>query len=109
MERIVDILSVKDNRKFEVHCNAGDAGELRVGTESISIKVGQRILRDGAEEMWDSVMIQAEEAEDGAFEIRVLLFHPDWEEGRQIACVRSQPNKRDDADMLTFDLVHCDA
>jgi len=42
VEKIVDVLSVKDNRKFEVHCNAGDVGELRVGTESISIKVGQR-------------------------------------------------------------------
>jgi hypothetical protein len=44
VEKIVDVLSVKDNRKFEVHCNAGDVGELRVGTESISITVGQRIL-----------------------------------------------------------------
>jgi hypothetical protein len=50
VERIVDVLSVKDSHKFEVHCNAADAGELRVGTESISVKVGQRILRDGAEE-----------------------------------------------------------
>lgn len=105
MERTSDVLSVRDSRKFEIHCHAGDAGELRVGTESLSVKIGQRILRDGTEEMWDSVMIQGAEAEDGTFEIRVLAFHPDWEEGRQVACVRSQPsNKRADADMLTFDL-----
>ena len=110
MERIVDVLSVKDNRKFEIHCNAGNAGELRLGTESISIKVGQRILRDGAEEMWDSVMIHGEEAEDGAFEIRVMVFHPDWEEGRQIAFVRSQPaNSHESAEILTFNFVHCAA
>ena len=110
MEKIVDVLSVKDCRKFEVHCNAGDVGELRVGTESLSITVGQRILRDGAEEMWHSVMIRSEEAEDGVFEIRVLVFHPDWEEGRQIACVRSQPsNRHQGAEMLTFNFVHCGA
>jgi hypothetical protein len=110
VEKIVDVLSVKDNRKFEVHCNAGDVGELRVGTESISIKVGQSILRDGTEEMWDSVMIHGEEAEDGAFEIRVMVFHPDWEEGRQIAFVRSQPaNRNESAEMLKFNFVHCAA
>ena len=41
MEQERDVLAVKDARKFEVHCNAGDAGELCVGTESLSVKVGQ--------------------------------------------------------------------
>ena len=52
MEQERDVLAVKDARKFEVHCNAGDAGELCVGTESLSVKVGQRIHRDGVEEIW---------------------------------------------------------
>ena len=109
MERVSDVLSVRDGRKFEVHCNARDAGELRVGAESLSVKVGQRILRDGAEEMWDSVMIHGDQAADGAFEIRVMVFHPDWEEGRQIACIRSKStDKRENAEKLAFDLVQCD-
>jgi len=55
MEQERDVLAVKDARKFEVHCNAGDAGELCVGTESLSVKVGQRIHRDGVEEIWHSL------------------------------------------------------
>ncbi len=107
---IDDVLSVEDERKFEVHCNADAAGELQVGTESLSVKIGQRILRDGTEEMWDSVMIHGDQAADGSLEIRVMVFHPDWEQGRVIACIRSRPSeKRDDAEMLTFDLVHRDA
>ncbi|MGH9774225.1 MAG: hypothetical protein ACRD50_04685 [Candidatus Acidiferrales bacterium] len=109
MERVSDILGVRDGRKFEVHCNARDAGELRVGSKSLSVKVGQRILRDGAEEMWDSVMIHGGQAADGSFEIRVMVFHPDWDQGRQIACIRSKPtDKPENAEMLAFDLVHCD-
>jgi len=75
------VLAVSDDRKFEVHCNARDAGELRAGTESLSVTIGQRILRDGAEEMWDSVMIHGDQAADGSLEIRVIVFHPDWNRG----------------------------
>ena len=47
MEKEMNVLSVKDSRKFEVHCRAGDAGELCVGAESVSVKVGQRLRREG--------------------------------------------------------------
>jgi hypothetical protein len=40
----MNVLGVTDERKFEVHCRAGDAGELQVGTESLSVTIGQRIL-----------------------------------------------------------------
>ena len=43
MQKNVDVLTVKDSQKFEVHCRAGDAGELCVGAESVSVKVGQRL------------------------------------------------------------------
>jgi len=62
VEKEMDVLSVKDSRKFEVHCNAGAAGELHVGTESLSVKIGQRVRRDGSEEMWHSVLIHCDEA-----------------------------------------------
>jgi len=48
VEKEIDVLSVKDSRKFEVHCRAGAAGELCVGAESVSVKVGQRLRRDRA-------------------------------------------------------------
>ncbi len=91
MEKEMDALSVKDSRKFEVHCNAGEAGELRVGTDSVSVQVGQRLRMDGAEEMWHSVGVYAKEDEDGTLVIRVLIFNPDWEEPLQIASIRSRP------------------
>jgi len=47
VEKEMDVLSVKDSRKFEVHCGAGDAGELCVGAESVSVRVGQRLRREG--------------------------------------------------------------
>src|SRR5258707_13636709 len=65
MEQERDVLAVKDARKFEVHCNAGDAGELCVGTESLSVKVGQRIHRDGVEKIWHSLLIYGVVAEHG--------------------------------------------
>ncbi len=48
MQKNVDVLTVKDSQKFEVHCRAGDAGELCVGAESVSVKVGQRLEGMGA-------------------------------------------------------------
>jgi|ERR1700722_352481 len=110
VKKEINVLGVSDDRKFEVHCNARDAGELRVGTESLSVTIGQRILRDDPEVMCDSVMIHGDQAADGSLEIRVMAFHPDWEQRRVIACIRSRPSeKRDNAEMLTFDLVHRDA
>ena len=62
MEQEMDVLSVKDSRKFEVHCRAGDAGELCVGAESVSVKVGQRLRREGGQEIWHSVGVYAKTA-----------------------------------------------
>ena len=91
MENRVDVLSLKDSRKFEVECRAGRAGELCVGAESVSVKVGQRVRRDGGEEIWHSVGVYTKEEEDGTLIIQVLVFNPDWEEALQIASIRSRP------------------
>jgi len=108
VEREIDVLSVKDGRKFEVHCNAGAAGELRVGTESLSVKIGQRVRRDGAEEIWHSVLIHCDEAEDGSLTVRVMICHFDWDESRQIALIESKPNHDETTRTLTFDLEQKD-
>src|SRR6266436_8968 len=99
-----EVLSVKDGRKFEVHCRAVDAGELCVGAESVSVKVGQRLRRDGGEEIWHSVGVYAKEEDDGTLVVQVLVFNPDWDEGRQIALIKSRPtDKRMGIPTLTFD------
>src|SRR6266852_3775155 len=89
VENEMNVLGVKDDRKFEVHCNAGDAGELHVGTKSLSVKVGQRVRRDGSEEMWHSVLIHCDES-------------------RQIALIESKPNHNETTRTLTFDLEQKD-
>ena len=105
MEQEMDVFGVKDARKFEVHCNAGAAGELHVGTESLSVKIGQRIRRDGTEEIWHSVLIHCGAAEDGSLRVKVIVCHFDWEESRQIAMIQSDPNhKGESAPALIFDL-----
>ena len=91
MEKEMDVLSVKDSRKFEVHCRAGDAGELCVGAESVSVRVGQRLRREGGQEIWHSVGVYAKEEDDGTLVVQVLVFNPDWDEALQIASIKSRP------------------
>jgi hypothetical protein len=78
-----------ESKPFLIKCDAGESGQLCSSTQHASITVGQRILRDGAEEMWDSVVVLCQEEQDGALAIRVVLCHPDWDEPREIACLRS--------------------
>ena len=87
----MDVLGAKDDRKFEVECRAGKAGQLRVGTDTVCVKVGQRVRMDGAEEIWHSVGVYAKEDEGGNLVIRVLVFNPDWDEPLQIASITSRP------------------
>jgi hypothetical protein len=91
VEKTVDVFGVKDGRKFEVDCKAGHAGGLCVGSESVCVEVGQRVRMDGVEEIWHSVGVYAQQDDNGNLVIRVLVFHPDWDEGLQIACIKSRP------------------
>ncbi len=106
MKKEMDVLSVKDSRKFEVECIAGEAGGLCVGSESVSVKVGQRVRMDGAEEIWHSVGVYAKTEEDGTLVIRVLVFNPDWDEPLQIASIRSRPHDGDCNTALGCNLDH---
>ncbi len=90
--------------RFHVFCNAGEHGCLCVGSDTLVVNIGQRILRDGRAEMWDSVVVKCCKAEDGSVAVRVLLCNPDWEEPLQIACVRS----RLDADLSNQAALVCD-
>lgn len=74
---------------FRIECDAGESGRLCSFAKRASITVGQRVLRDGAEEMWDSVVVLCQEEQDGALAIRIFLCHPDWDEPLEIAVIRS--------------------
>jgi hypothetical protein len=100
----VDIMAVPDRRKFQVRCDAGTPGRFEVGTDTLSVRVGQRVRAGNEEQMWDSVHILCKEQEDGTLSVEVLICHPDWEEAQTIASIHSRPQDRDAAASLKCDL-----
>jgi hypothetical protein len=82
------VLQAKDNRLFQIDCSAEPTGSFRAGADRLSLRIGQRIRRFGAAEIWDSVIVQASNDDDD-LTIRVLLCHPDWDGPIEIACIRS--------------------
>jgi hypothetical protein len=95
---VADTRSSGSGERFRVRCEAGDDNRFRVTTESLTVTVGQRVLREGALEIWDSVSIYAKEDQDGNLVVEVLVFNPDWDEPLRIASIRSRPQ---DATCLT--------
>jgi len=87
-----DTMPSNDQLKFQVNCDAGDHGQLRVASESLVVNVGQTIVRDGRTEIWDSLVIKCCEELDGSCTVNVLLCNPDWEEPMHLACLRSSPD-----------------
>ena len=102
-ERDVNKHSGNGESKFQVECDAGGAGHVRLATDFLSVTIGQRVLRDGVQEMLDSIAVSCAQEEDGSLQVRVTAFHPDWDEGREILLVRSRPDDKDTR-VLTFDL-----
>ena len=97
---------ITDSCKFRVHCSAGKSGGLQVCNESLSVQVGQRIRKEGAEQIWHSVSVYASEDENGDLVIRVLISNPDWEEPLQIARITSRPRDASCKTSLGCNLDH---
>jgi len=93
----VDLMAPPDRRKFQVRCDAGSQGRFEVGTDTLSVRVGQRMRAGKEEEMWDSVHILCKEQSDGSLTVEVLVCHPDWEEPQTIAAIHSHPQDSDTA------------
>ena len=94
-----------EDRKFQIQCNASEDGQLHVKTNSLSVRIGQLIRRNGSAEMWDSVIVLCQSNEDGSLTTKVIVCHPDWDQHLQIAHVQSQPSNRDQScPPLQFDL-----
>ncbi len=101
----MDLMAAPDRRKFQVRCDAGSPGRFEVGTDTLSVRVGQRMRVGKEEEMWNSVQILCKEQEDGSLTVEVLVCHPDWEEPQIIAAIHSRPQENDTAaPSLTCDL-----
>src|SRR5271170_6748232 len=86
-----DAQNLGSGERFRVRCEAGDDNRFRVTTESLAVTVGQRVLRGGALEMWDSVSIYAKEDQEGNLVVEVLVFNPDRDEPIRTASIRSRP------------------
>jgi hypothetical protein len=80
-----------DGRNFEVRAHAGSAGHLEVGSNTASVRIGQRIRSEGQEAIWDSVLVECKELADGTLSVDVVVCHPDWDEPVRIASVESNP------------------
>jgi hypothetical protein len=82
---------IPDGRNFEVRTHAGNAGHLEVGSDSASVRIGQRIRREGHEEMWDCLLVECQERADGTLAVEIVVCHPDWDEPVRVASVESNP------------------
>jgi hypothetical protein len=76
---------------FQAKCSADGADSTCTATKQLSVSIGQRVRRQGAEEMWHAVTIHCREEADGTLVVRVVICNPDWEDALQIACLRSRP------------------
>lgn len=85
-----DADAVPDADGFRVNCDAEKAGRFLVQTDSLWVRVGQRVLRGDTQEIWDCVTVEGKKEQDGTVIVRVLVFNPDWDEPLQIACIRSR-------------------
>ena len=94
----------QDCRMFEVRCHAGGAGHLEVASDSVSVRVGQRIRRDGKQELWGSLLVECKEQDDGSLVVEVVICHPDWDEPLRIASIQSNPSDENAAQPT----LHCD-
>ena len=89
MKRTANSKNVMDDNKFQIHCDAGNTGSLHTKTNSISVRIGQRIGIPAAE-FWDSIIILCEEAEEGVLSAKIIVCHPDWDQHLQVAHIRSR-------------------
>ncbi len=78
-----------DDRKFQIDCDAGKAGSLHAKTNSISVRIGQRVGNE-AQALWDSIIVLCEETADGVLSAKVIVCHPDWEQQLQVAHIQSR-------------------
>jgi hypothetical protein len=82
---------IPSGKSFEVRCRPEQRRNTLLSDFDLSISVGQLVRGEGAERMWNSVIIRCGEEKDGTLAVRVFVSNPDWEELLQVACLRSKP------------------
>ena len=74
---------------FRFKCDGDTAGCFFASSDKVSVTVGQSMLRDGREQMWDSVLVLSRRDDQGLLTTRVLLCNPDWDEPLELAMIQS--------------------
>lgn len=105
MEKTQSNLALR-SLSFRVSCDAGNASQFQAEADSVRVRVGQRVRRRGAEEMWDSVAIESTAQQDGTLVLRIIIFNPDWDEPLQIASIHSRPRDVESLTPLGCNLDH---
>ena len=80
---------------FHLHCDAETAGALDTSADRISVAVGQTILRDDTQQMWDFLLVLSKRERNGKLSTRVLLCHPHWDDPLEIALIESDSENWD--------------
>ncbi len=76
------------DRSFRVECNTTRGGSFCGFADQASLRLGQRIVKDSVEQLWDFVLVLADQ-KSGMLITRVFLCHPDWDERLELACIQS--------------------
>jgi hypothetical protein len=106
MERVGVGTSQPAGSPFRVSLQAGKVGSCELNPNVLAVQLAQNVLRSNLQQMWNSLSIFCEEEPSGALVVRVMVFNPDWEEGLQIAELRSWPRDGSNLTPLGCNLDH---
>jgi hypothetical protein len=106
MERVGVGTSQPAGSPFRVSLQAGKVGSCELNPNVLEVQLAQNVLRSNLQQMWNSLSIFCEEEPSGALVVRVMVFNPDWEEGLQIAELRSWPRDGSNLTPLGCNLDH---
>jgi hypothetical protein len=98
--------SAAGSKTFVARCEPPDQRHSLIASSGLRLFVGQRVRRNGIEQIWDSVIIHCDEVADGTLSVRVLICDPAWDELLQIAWIRSRPDDRENQAVLGCNLDH---
>ena len=102
-EHNLNLYTAPECRKFEVRCHAENSGHLEVASDAVSVRIGQRIRKNGKEEFWGSLLVECKEHDDGSLTVEVVVFQPDWDEPLRIASMQSNPSDKNATEPLRCD------
>jgi len=91
---------------FSARCEVRSVRHSFENAQNLCLCVSQRLRTRGAEQAWDTVIVQCGEEFDGTLAVKVIISNPDWDEPLQIANLRSRPRDSNSLTALGCNLDH---